>query len=620
MNNRKIVLSIAGLLVVLACVVRVVNLDADPYFPTWTQYVVDEGRWNEGARNLALFGASDGSRIGRLHLVLSPGYQAVNYVVFRVFGVEFWTARALAAISGIAIVFAVLFALRRHVRVSALALGGVILAFETNLLAESRLALPEIPSLLGILLAFLVLVLRERTHWNAILAGTLAAVAVAMKGTSVLVVPVLPLIILLSAKDDATTRKRVVRALCFLAGFLIPLVAAASIGLAAGLVDPSVIATNSARILNFLSLADPRFVVWRFFESTQLEVRNLLILGGWFCAWLWFFRDSTASPVTRALYLMSALWAGWWLVLWSINDYSPGRYVVHFVVPATINIMAGLSLGSSFTLARIAESLARRRGLARTGLFLWLVLPSAILVAPGFAGVAEWSGLDVSRASVRIALIAVIAVIAGVLALLAHRGHARQGVIGGFLVFPVVMVLLWLGGRELGVFFHFWKFDSGTSLARWAVLTASTAAACFALAAHPYAPRWGTSLSTIVAVGLALIFLAQGARPVIVPTYSLRDASRQIERQFPGAPAIRTVSASSLFLANKLRYRELYREDSRFDAVVIFEHNLSSQRFLASARAANLVRTGTFPVTFHPRYEFDAARFGPASIAVYAPK
>lgn len=613
MTSHKATRWVIGGLIVLACVARVTHLDADPYFPTWIQYVVDEGRWNEVARNLALFGSPEGGHLARLHLILSPGYQAVNYVAFQMLGVDFWSARAFAAASGTIVVLSVFLSLRRHVTAPALALGVVILGFETNLLAESRLALPEMPSLLGMLLAFLLLVAGRKTRWNACFAGVLAAIAVALKGTSVLILPVLPLIILLSP-EGGPPRERVKRVLGLATGFVIPLAAGLSLASAIGLFDARALAAAGARFFNFLSVADLRFVVWRFFESTQLEVRNLMLLGAWFCSWIWFHRESKASAVTREVYLMSGLWAGWWLVLWSINDYSPGRYVVHFVVPATIHLMAGLSLGGRDTVARITGSLVQSTGLARAALLTWLVFPSAVLVSTVLAGLGEYVGLELSRASARIALIVALAVL---MAAAARRGGPREGVVAGFLIFPVLMTLLWLGGRELGVFNHFWTYDSGASLSLWLALAALIAAACYAMALQPRVPQWNGAVLSIVIVLVAVIFVAEGAHPVIAPTYSIRNAARQIGQQFPGTPEIRTVNASSLFLGNSLRYRELSRDDTRYDVLVIFEHNLSSRRFLQSPRAAGLVRIETYPLTIHPRYELDETKFGPANIAVY---
>jgi hypothetical protein len=601
-------------LMLLACIARVVHLDADPHFPTWIQYVVDEGRWNETARNLALFGAPDGSYVGRLHLTLSPGYQAVNFFLFKTFGVTFWSARFFAAICGILIVISVYWSLRRYATGPALALGIVILGFETNLLAESRLGLPEIPALLGMLLAFLVLVVGRKTAWNALLSGVLAAAAIGLKGTSLLIVPVLWLVII-GSPQGGPWRQRGIRALAFAVGLVLPIIAGLILAVGLGLFDTRGLTSAGSRFFEFLAIADPRLMVWRYFESTQLEIRNLMLLGAWFCSWIWFHRDSNANPVTREIYLMSGLWAGWWLVLWTINDYSPGRYVVHFVVPATIHLVAGLSLLGTDTFARIAARLGRRRGLAGAALLVWLVLPSAIFATTILTSLGGSIGVDASRASIRVV---VIVALAGLLAVaMRGRGGPGKGAVAGFLTFPVFMALLWLGGRELGSFDAFWKYEIGTGPAVWLAVSTLVASGCWWVARQQSVPQFSTALFVIVIVLLAATFLWQGAHPVVAPTYSIRDASRQIGQQYSGQAKVLTLNASSLFLGNTLRYREISRDDSRYDVLVLFEHNLSSRKFLQSPRAADLVRVQTYPLTIHPRYEVDATTFGPADVGVY---
>ena len=391
-RTRLLVPVTIGLLVALACLVRLVHLDADPHFPTWISYIVDEGRWSESARNLALFGTTE-AFADRIHLIMSPAYQVANYLAFRVAGVGFASARASAAIAGLLIVIASCVALRRHVSAFALALGVVILGFEATLLAESRTALPELPSLLGNLLAFLVLVVGRQNRRNAFMAGLLAAASVAMKGTTVLVVAVLPLMILLDRRGVAWSQQ-LPRLAAFLAGFAIPLVAGLAAAVGIGLIGIHHLDRMLPRFLSFLSLADPRAVVWAMFESPTYEARNLMLLGMWFCSWPWMHRGPSTSVVTRSLYLMSAVWAGWWLAVWVGNAYSPGRYVVHFIVPATLNVMAGLTLADRDTVGRIAAGLARQGPIARAIKLFWLALPTAILLATILASFAPLVGWD----------------------------------------------------------------------------------------------------------------------------------------------------------------------------------------------------------------------------------
>lgn len=615
---RPLVRATIGLLVVLACLVRLVHLDADPHFPTWISYIVDEGRWSESARNLALFGTTE-AFADRIHLIMSPAYQVANYLAFRVAGVGFASARASAAIAGILIVLASWFALRRHVSAFALALGVVILGFEATLLAESRTALPELPSLLGNLLAFLVLVVGRQNRRNAFIAGLLAALSVAMKGTTVLVVAVLPLMILLDRRGGAW-KQQLPRLAAFLAGFAIPLAVGLAVAVGIGLIGIHHLDRMLPRFLSFLSLADPRAVVWAVFESPTHEARNLMLLAMWFCSWPWMHRSPDAPVVTRSLYLMSALWAGWWLAVWVGNAYSPGRYVVHFIVPATLNVMAGLTLADRGTLGRVAAAVARPGAAARAARLAWLVLPTAVLLATILMSLAPLLGWDASRVWARVALIALLAVLA-VIALL--RWPPNEAATASLLMAPAAALLLWLAGREAGVFRHFWV-DAGAARTTWALTVLLCYAAIHGLARRP-AARHVHALKAAVLALLAGPLLVQGAPPVVAPSYSIRDASREIGLRFRCASEARTMSAASMFLENPLRYRELTRNELQhdgrpYDILVLFEHNGLAQRFLRGDDAAKLNRLEQYRLQVHPRYEIDEVREGAAQISVYMPR
>src|SRR5688572_6255482 len=78
-------------LVALACILRFVHLDSDPKFEYWQGYVTDEGRWTGSARSRVLFGQPLLDDTSRVHLVLAPGFQAANYLVFKLLGVNFWS-------------------------------------------------------------------------------------------------------------------------------------------------------------------------------------------------------------------------------------------------------------------------------------------------------------------------------------------------------------------------------------------------------------------------------------------------------------------------------------------------------------------------------------------------
>ena len=83
---------------------------------------------------------------------------------------------------------------------------------------------------------------------------------------------------------------------------------------------------------------------------------------------------------------------------------------------------------------------------------------------------------------------------------------------------------------------------------------------------------------------------------------------------------MRAFGAESLFLGNTLAFRAVVPGETGYDGIVIFEHGLQSRYFLASDRAANLVKVETYPMTVNPRYQLDEDEVGPASIGVYRPR
>ena len=611
---------VIGLMLVFACAARVVNLDADPSDPTWIGYITDEGRWNETARNRALFGTSGEGDVARLHLLLSPAYQAVNYAVFRTVGVGLAEARAFSAISGILMLLTVCLAMRQHVRMLALGLGVAILGFETNMLAQSRMALPEIPSAFLSLLAFLVIVLFERTRRNALLAGVLAAAAVAMKGTFLLVLPVFPLIILVSTRGQGT-RERIARVLDFMAGVAVPALGALGAAWALGFVSVDQIVHASSKFGHFVSLAPPYVVAMRVFGSTDLESRNLLLLGAWACSWAWIARDLKIKPVLRELYLMSGLWSIWWLAVWSMNGYAPDRYVSHFIVPATIHLIAGTSLARRGMLWRIGAFLRASAGYAAAARLAWLVLPSSVLIATALFGMAKSGGWDVDRLSLRIAAILVLTAIFTMV--LWHRRSDR--VIAASIVFPLSATMVWLLGREFGLFRLFWEFDSQGNLGIWIASLVVLVFASLLVTSRISMPSRHAALEA-AAVGIfATIFIVQGAGPVFLPTYSIRDTSRELGQLLSSNDEVGVVSAATLLLENKLRYRELWPTKESYEGVVItLEGDVITRAFLKSEGAADLVRVRTFPVSVDPRYHpTPRARALPTasvSIGLYEPR
>jgi hypothetical protein len=386
---------------------------------------------------------------------------------------------------------------------------------------------------------------------------------------------------------------------------------------ALGYLKTGVVSEIAGRFLDFLSWTGPYLAVSRFFDATELEVRNLLLLGAWFCSWLWFYRHSRAPSIASDLYVASGIWAGWWLFIWSANTYLPGRYLVHFVVPATIHVMAGLSLGSSDTIARIVTSLGRRHHLARAAILSWLVLPSAFFIASVAAAAVGATGWSIERLSERI--ITVVVLIALLASFVSYRTVNQRSIVG-CLAFPVVMALVWLVGRELALFSGFWSFDSTASAALWMACGGAAFVFCFAQAPQVLINERPTVTGAVAIVLLAAIYLAQAAPSLLFPTYSIRDASRDLAQHLPAGGPIQTVTASSLFLENRVKYHELRSEDRLIDGLVILEHGVVARRFLASERATQLVRVQAYPLTISPKYRAPDGTLEMAIIGIYRAK
>lgn len=95
------------------------------------------------ARSLALFGDLYGVE-WMLHLVLAPLYQLTSFLVFTAVGPGFTASRAISAVFGCGLLLIFWAALRRRLPGDALVAGLAWLALQVDVVAHSRLAIPEI--------------------------------------------------------------------------------------------------------------------------------------------------------------------------------------------------------------------------------------------------------------------------------------------------------------------------------------------------------------------------------------------------------------------------------------------------------------------------------------------
>ena len=581
----------------LAGIARFIHLDADPKMEHWIFYIQDEALWIETARNIALFRDAGLYELSRLHLVLSSGFQAVTLVCFELAGVGMRSARLWSAVSGTALLVGTVLLLRRHASPFALALGTVVLAFEPLTLSMSRVAVPEISSLLFTLLAFAALCLR-RKRLGAGLGGLALAVAVSMKGTTVLILPVF---VLMAALSDAgaTWRGRTATSLAFLAAFALSALAGLGLAQAAGIVQPKALGVAFKGLLTFFECPDPYLTVSRFLAPTKVQHFNLLLLSGaWVGSWVLVLRREHRQTMLGGIFILSAVWALGWTLIWSLMKYSPERYSVHLILPLVIHIVAGLSLWRSIGPSRLFTLLETMQARGGFAFHAWLVLPSAAVLCGTLWALAVAAGLAGDRLLYK--LIA-FAITYAALALLARRGRARQGGTAAWIALPSAFVLLDFSVEAAAAHTLADPHHGATvPLLQLAVLVAA-GAACWMLRCKIGGavdrPWMGSCALALIATGLVI-----ESQPILFePTYTIRDASRNLAHLFPQDSFLHSSGAGLLLIETRLHYR-----NSLSDNTTTVDGILDFDRRVVTGTAFAL--TTTYRLAVHPRYDARSTR------------
>ena len=575
----------------LACIARFIHLDSDPKFEYWIFYVEDEGRWVETARNLALFGELRLYGISKLHLILSPLFQAANYAAFEIGGVSFWSARIWSAVCGAGIVIVSFVLLRRVARGFPLYLGLAVLAFEPLTLCLSRTALPEVPSLFFTLLAFTALCTWQRRIRGAVAGGLFLAIAIGMKGTTVLMAPAFLVIVALSGVS-APARVRLLRFLAFLLGLLIPAVLALALALSTGIINVDAPSGVWPVLRQSLSIGSFYTIVSRFASADSgFDNANLLLLGAWVCSWILLCRKEFRGTPLGEIYELSGIWAVGWLIAWAPLEYTPTRYVVHLILPLVIHIVAGLALWRTIGPARVLATidlLRARRGIA---FFAWLVLPAAVLAGSLMVTLAGVVGLPNDRLVYK--LVAIVA-IGAVLIVLARAAGPGEGAVTGFIAFSVIAALLGMTIQEVGVVaLPRSAAERGLPIVKLVVL--GSVAFWFWLGKPtPLVGLLATPTPLLPYVLLLGGLFLQSAPELLQPTYSIRDASRSTARMFQDAGLLQSSGAGALLLETRIPYRDAISPGTHVAGILNYDRLVRPN--------ANYVLADVYRLVVHPRY------------------
>ena len=555
-------LSIAVL--ISGIMLRFLYLDADPYYYDWIGYITDEGRWVRHGRSLALNGSLFNGN--GLHFFMAPLFQLANYFVFELAGVSLLSSRVLTALCGSGVLVLFWKSLRRVIGPQALLVGLTLLAFQTDLVVLSRVAVPEMVLIFFQLVIYFIIVSRETSSWRMVTAGMLMAVMIAIKLTALVFFPIFSLMLLLMPRKT-TNAAHVWRDLVlFWTGFTLALILLGSLWLVF-LSQQFTGFENHLKnfwttITRFLVLSDIYGTVSFPFEDPLSSTFNLWALGIWISmlAWLTAARDHVDSWSHRYL-TTSAIWFIFYLMVMLTLGYFPSRYMIHILLPMALFISVGVNLFQRLGIQEIIDYIGHLKG--PRGWF-WLAIvsaPTATFILPLLGSTVPLVGLDMERLGIKMAcLFGSLLAAAYVLYRLKHN----QQVVRFFLIFPLVGGMTWalLSASVMG--YSFWPARSFELYARWWV-PALVVASAVAVVLSNVSTRWSATrwahASTILALFYLLTLAIKIAPGYVNPHYSMKNASRDLGLILSGSSTVVTIAAESLFNENNLPYKSLFDID-----------------------------------------------------------
>jgi hypothetical protein len=501
--------------------------------------------------------------------------------VFELAGVSLLSSRVLTALCGSGVLVLFWGFLRRAIGPLGLLVGLTLLAFQTDLVVLSRVAVPEMVLIFFQLAIYFIIVSRETSSWRMMTAGMLMAVMIAMKLTALVFFPIFSLIVLLMPRKTTNAAHVWRELVLFWTGFTLLLILLGSLGLffLSQQFSGFVIHLQGfwSVITRFLVLSDIYDIVSFPFEDPLSSTFNLWALGIWvsMLAWLTAARDHVDSWSHRYL-TTSAIWFMFYLMVMLTLGYFPSRYMIHILLPLALFISVGVSLLQRLGIQGIIDHIVHSKG--PTGLLsLGIVCaPTASFILPLLASAAPLIGLDMERLRIKMACLFVsISATAYVLYRLKHNQQAVRF----FLIFPLVGGMIWalLSASVMG--YSFWPTRSFELYARWwvpALLAAAGVAVVLSnVSARWSATRWAHGLTTL-ALFYLLTLAIKIAPGYVNPHYSMKNASRDLGLILSGSSTIVTIAAESLFNENKLPYKSLF--DTNWPAekpeiiVVAFRH------------------------------------------------
>lgn len=559
-------------LVLLGCLVRVAHLDADPDYYGWWGYVFDEGRWVEQARLIATHGAMP-ERLGH-NALIAPLFEAMTTIVIWVGGASLMAGRVFPAFCGCALLVVVWLWLRKKVSGSALVVGVALVAFPADLVVLSRVAVPEMAVILGTTVAFMALCAHPPTPRRMVVAGLLCTVVLGIKLTTIFVVAIFGAVALTLRPPGHPMRERVGDALWFGAGVAAPILVA---------VPPMLLVANRIG-LDVWSRVDKFTHFFGVRESYNLAALPYLALDApvivssalalWLAGLAWLASVDRQSEDLRWM-RAATTWAVLYSLVFSIQQYFPGRYRVHVLIPMALAAAHAISRLEKQGLGEIVSKVRSARGLVRVTIVGFLVLVAGFHLAAVVNALTGWLGLDPGRVSTRFftTLVGWLAVGAGLWRLIERRVVVEL-LVSFSIIASILQYTHWIV-RPFTV--EFFLTSPGAVPARL-VFVALGGVMSFAVVRMGSRRALGATPALAAALVLVLAWGVHLWDGLVTPRYTARDASIEVARLLAGETDIRQNRAEGLFVHSDLVYWPLEVPEYQLEAPALVVVELPLKR------------------------------------------
>jgi hypothetical protein len=463
--------------------------------------------------------------------------------------------RLFPVLCGVGLIVGLYIHLRRRASPLGVLCAVSLLAIQADLVSLSRLATPEIVSMLGGLLTWIVIDAARGRRFALFGAGCVLAGALAFKLTSYYLIPAFALVVFWQRKGEGM-KTRLVDTASLLTGLAVPGLVVL-IAIASRLQPIDELMTQIMVLAQFLERSTFYTMAARPFEARGAPVMNSAMLTVWLglialmAAWT---KSVPAEPKgTQRRLEASLIFAGTWIFVMENQSYFPERYMVHVLVPLSLVAAFALSRLETIGLVDLTSAFASLHGLRKAVAVSILSGPAIVVTAPIVAVGLAVLGAPTERLTTK--LLALVLASPPILAAV-NRCWGQPRAMGVIIAFPLVTTLGWLmtwAWSEIGI--AFWPDEAFVKHGLlWSVGLGVAFAVTWACVGAAMRSSWEPFKVGGVAASLAwaCAWLGLLLPGFINPQYHLRAASQDLARRLPNDAEIHQFRAGGLFLGNSL--------------------------------------------------------------------